>query len=179
MSTPIITFDCDGVIAGGGYIPREDRRPEVYAALPLLDKSAPDIINDLCQHYGIYIVSARDFEDALNVTKRWLNRNGVDLDWLAGVTCTSIDSKIKILQALNPLYHFDDAPMILNVLSRSSRVLFSLHGSRWLGADEYAKQNRTVRSWQEIQNLLYSYCPNPPALAPKTGVAYGPPGEFR
>lgn len=155
MSTPIISFDIDGVIAGGGYIPEMDRKPEVYEELLLLDPSIPEIINNLCRRYSVYIISARRFENALEVTRLWLHKKGFNLSWLCGVMCLpSWDSKIQTILSINPSIHIDDSPMMLKPLPVLCQVLFMGPYNDWPGIEEYSQQVCTVYNWQEVQELL-------------------------
>jgi 5'(3')-deoxyribonucleotidase len=85
MNKPKISFDCDGVLAGGHYIPAWDRQPQVYARLPLLDYAVPNVLNKLMNSYNVYIVTGRKFDGALETTQEWLAENNVDVHHLAGV----------------------------------------------------------------------------------------------
>lgn len=110
-----ISFDMDGVLTGGSYIPEWDRRPYHYRDLPLLEECAPEIFNDLAKRYDVYIISARNFENSTRITKEWLESKGFE-GWMGICTGISVPRKAKLVKHLGISLHIDDHPEVCRIL---------------------------------------------------------------
>lgn len=178
MSTPIITFDVDGVLAGGGFIPEMDRRPEVYEDLPLLDLRAPDILNELTRKYSVYIVSSRRFENALDVTRRWLNKHGFHLSWLSGVLCVDgAKEKVKAIHLLGSRLHVDDSPEVLDSLDCWGVLFLGLDKQYWWAAakeGKYSDRLITCYSWGDLSKCIPDLNRPPQPIAGTTYIIDDP-----
>ena len=126
----IISFDCDGVITPGGYVPTEDRTNAKYAKILPHDDAIPSL-HWLSTLYDIYIISQRSHENSNLGLRAWLHWIlGLELDTIAGVITgpsggaaegTYMD-KIQVVDALGSVVHFDDNPHHLEGMSQG--VLF-------------------------------------------------------
>lgn len=155
MTVPVISFDIDGVIAKGGYIPEWDRKPKVYEKLDLMDPRVPYIVNDLTRRFSVYIISARRFENALDTTRRWLVEKGFYLHWLCGVMCLrGWEEKEAVLRALQPAFHIDDAPRFVRCVPGG--VLYYDGESDWPEARELAESGEVlvVNRWADIDEAI-------------------------
>lgn len=164
-STPLITVDVDGVLAGGGYIPAWDRKPEIYESLSLLDPACPSIINELTRTYNVYVVSSRKFPNALDVTRRWLNEHGFYLSWLAGVVCAAgAPAKSAVIDLLRPRVHIDDSPELLRGL-QCSKLLFLGNTKKYWWPDARAgattDMDAVCYDWGEVPEVLETLCARP------------------
>jgi hypothetical protein len=144
------------VIASGGYIPEIDRVPEVYRHLALLDPEAPALINSLATTYDIYFITARSFDDALLVTKRWLAKNGVDIAALAGIiTNQHRHMKASLVKKLNSQLHFDDDPLVAVACCARGILFLGERRDRWFPEAEAIRRIvPTVYSWQRVAKSI-------------------------
>ncbi len=158
---PVLTFDCDGVLAGGHYIPAWDRYPETYAALPLQDAAAPRVLDKLAESYNIYFVSGRRFPGALDTTRRWMANNGIDLSHIAGVIVGQPRLlKAQMAEALGAALHFDDDPKVVEMMGvRGVRY----KSAEWPGHEHYAKNWPVVASWSEVETFIRYYFESSPS----------------
>lgn len=125
MSRLAISFDVDGVLAAGGYTPRWDRKPDYYLQCPLVDPVIPHYMFRLTQLYDVYIVSSRAFGDALQTTKDWLWKVGVNTNSLAGIiTGVSYQNKATLVPLLGCEWHIDDDPRVCEALGAKHAILF-------------------------------------------------------
>jgi hypothetical protein len=110
---PLVTFDLDGVIVGGEYIPIEHRdQAELYAMLPPLTPRAIRVLTRLIEEdkCSVGIITARGFDEAADVSAMWLLDQGVPVDKLAFIR-THTDGtggKPRVLDEIEPYVHFDD-----------------------------------------------------------------------
>lgn len=161
IDRPIISFDIDGVVAGGNYIPEWDRRPEIYKELPILDERARDVIYNLSWKYNIYFVSSRKFPNALRTSVDWLYGRGFNpSSRCCGVICygkTPLEKPL-ILSALGSRLHFDDHPGI--VAGYSGRAALFINDrevdSQWPGTDYWVDSGKVpvVRGWGEVEGFV-------------------------
>jgi hypothetical protein len=114
----IISFDCDGVLTGGGYVDPADRTNKFYSKLePQEDAIAS--IHWLSTMFDIYVVSQRSHENSNLGLRAWLHWVlGLELDSIAGVITGPSGGaaegvymdKSLIVRALGCVVHFDDNP---------------------------------------------------------------------
>jgi hypothetical protein len=122
MNRKKISFDCDGVIAEGGWIDVPDRTNKFYAAKQPLPQAVGSL-HWLSTMYDIYVISTRGHENANLGLRAWLHWIlGLELDTIAGVitypgTKESIQGnpnapmdKATIVRDLGIVSHFDDDP---------------------------------------------------------------------
>ena len=110
-----LSFDMDGVLADGQYVPEEKRTPEFYLTLAPISDLARRTVNALSRNHTVYIISSRHFADATRTTQQWLWRNGFILEDLAGVLCgIPIDQKVDLCNMLGVRYHVDDDPAMMD-----------------------------------------------------------------
>ena len=146
-----ISFDIDGVIAGGHYLQWWDRMPETYAALPVIE-GAIDGLTRLTDRYNVYLVSGRRFADALTITRIWLREKGLDLRDLCGVI-VGIPRMLKpiVIESLGSQLHFDDDPKVTQMLGVRG-VWFE--GKEWPGWEELVQDSLKVKTWQDVSVLI-------------------------
>ena len=163
-----VSFDVDGVIAGGDWIPEWDRKPEIYSELPVLDPMISGYLESLMYNFNLYFVSARSYVGATYNTRRWLINN-CDLPKraISGVICAEEYTsrkerkafKIDVIRALNPIIHMDDEPEILEALRPDQRVWFRQADNHWPNPDEIEKRCRFVaESWNELGVFFEELC---------------------
>ena len=157
-----VSFDVDGVIAGGEWIPAWERHPKNYRELPILSKDVAKYLPEIATWFNVYFVSSRYFDNATRVTKEWLE-DTVPRIAIAGVITgeeySRLDRKAykgRVVQALNPLVHVDDEPAMLEYLPPKKRVYFK-HPSvpHWPDPDQIAKRCRAaVTSWRQLYGFF-------------------------
>lgn len=120
LMKPLITFDVDGVICGGEFIEMENRIPEVYLAQTLIDPRIPGVINGLFENFTVGVITARhikyqaaEFDDTKEFTGRQLRGFGIEVDKLGFlIPLIAGQERVRLLNYLNPLVHFDDDPTV-------------------------------------------------------------------
>lgn len=149
--TKVISFDIDGVIAGGRYTPEWDRTPNHYLGLPLVDSRIPEILKRLAKDdWNIYLVSARRYEDALSSTRLWLERHRISVAGvLVGVPRLLKGSVIEILHAEK---HFDDDLSVVKMIHGGRGVLF--YSPEWDYRQEDLEGVPVVNDWDGVERLL-------------------------
>jgi hypothetical protein len=158
---PIISFDLDGVLVGGNYIPEWDRKPEIYRSLPAANPNAYEVLWELANKFQIYYVSSRCFDSALQVSYEWLFDNGFPLG--PGGVIVGQRNKPEMLRLLGVSVHFDDDPRVV-LAYPSVGVLCAFPGCSWqyfnnqygppvgdLLADPSV---RSIRSFAEVPLIL-------------------------
>lgn len=124
MERKKISFDCDGVLAEGGWVPVEDRTNKTYIKKkPLNDEVMPSL-QYLSMFYDIYVISTRGHADANLGLRAWLHFIlGLELDTIAGVITHPWEQlrvkedpngrmdKASVVDALGVVVHFDDCPV--------------------------------------------------------------------
>lgn len=115
---PVVSFDVDRVVAGGEYIPPQERIQELYWKLPLTDPRLPPMLNQIAKNCDLYFVSARSFPGANVITRAWLAWQGVDMTIVAGTLTgrAGHEEKLDWLKLLNPALHVEDHPEVLKAL---------------------------------------------------------------
>lgn len=154
--SPILTFDIDGVLTDGRYIPPELRTAEYYITIPILPGAAT-AINKLSSFSTIYFVSSRRTGEPVQYTKLWLEHNGVEMQRLGGVICDITPLHKAILcTSLGSRLHFDDDPRAVAEF-RGDRAVF-VEGGEWTGeiVDYCRHYYPIVRGWPEIYRVATS-----------------------
>jgi hypothetical protein len=157
MTRKIISFDCDGVLTSGGFVPPEDRNNKFYCKLDPQEDAIPNI-HWLSTMYDIYIISQRAHPDSNLGLRAWLHWVlGLELDTIAGVITgpsggstpdTPMD-KVKIVEALGCVAHFDDNPTHLEGMGCG--VLFP---SDMPESKAAINVYPTVRGWTGVREFL-------------------------
>ena len=118
MPRKIISFDCDGVITPGGFVPLEQRTNKLYAKIDPKEDAILSL-HWLSTMYDIYIISQRSHIDSNLGLRGWIHWVlGLELDTIAGVITGPsggasegvLMNKTAIVQALGCVAHFDDNP---------------------------------------------------------------------
>lgn len=118
MARKIISFDCDGVITPGGFVPPELRTNKHYAFLKP-QPGAVEALDFLSNMYDIYIISQRSHENSNLGLRAWCHWIlGLELDKIAGVITGpsagakegTYMNKNLVVETLGCLVHFDDNP---------------------------------------------------------------------
>jgi hypothetical protein len=157
MARKIISFDCDGVITPGGFVPPEMRTNKLYAKLDPQEDAIPSL-HWLSTLYDIYIISQRSHTDSNLGLRAWLHWVlGLELDTIAGVITGPsggasegvLMNKVEVVHALRSLAHFDDNPHHLIDMPQGILVPGDMEESQ-------AARNTlpTVEGWAGIREFL-------------------------
>lgn len=163
MERKKISFDVDGVIAEGGWVPRENRTNAFYSRKKVLNAEVIPSIIHLSMMYDIYIISTRGHEMANLGLRAWLTLGlGLHMDTIAGVitypgTREDIErdpddpmDKGLVVRALGIAVHFDDSPTHVEACGdRGVLVPSDLPGSL-----EAARHLPTAPDWDTIRTFL-------------------------
>lgn len=159
MPRKIISFDCDGILTYGGFVPLELRTNKHYASLTPQEDAIPSI-HWLSNFFDIYIISQRSHLDSNLGLRAWLHwMLGVELDTIAGVITGpsggaaegTLMDKAKVVEALGCLVHFDDNPS--HLAGMDCGVLFP---SDIQESKDIYKTNifPKVAGWPEVREFL-------------------------
>lgn len=151
----VVTFDIDGVIAGGRYIPEWERFPEVYMELPLLDPSAPEVIHEVAKKYSVYLISSRSYPQALSSTRLWLNKVGFYMPDFSGVLVgLTPHQKAAMASLLGSVMHLDDDWRVVWDMGEAG-VLFD-GDSEWVYPPdkETIKLMRKIHGWDAVMKTV-------------------------
>ena len=153
MTRHTLTFDVDGVLADGHYIPSWDRFPEVYLRLGVRDSDMAATLNQLSATHNVYLVSGRRFDDAVRVTRQWLEWVGVDVGALCGVVCgVPRLLKARVAELLGTQLHFDDDPVVCQQLGPRGAWF---EGHEWDGYQHCIDaDNPRVSRWSEVPQVV-------------------------
>jgi len=123
MERKKISFDVDGVIAEGGWVPVEDRNNKFYIKKKPLNEEVIPTLQWLSIFYDIYIISTRAHPEANLGLRAWLHFClGLEMDTLAGVITHPWSQKqveedkngrmdkATVVDVLGIVVHFDDDP---------------------------------------------------------------------
>lgn len=158
MSRKIISFDCDGVLTSGGFVPPELRTNKEYCKINPQEDAIPSL-HWLSTMYDIYIISQRSHSDSNLGLRAWLHWVlGLELDTIAGVITGPSGGaaegvymdKPKIVEALGCVAHFDDNPIHLEGMGNVG-VLFP---SDMPESQAAINQWPTVRGWDGVREFL-------------------------
>lgn len=158
MVRKIVSFDCDGVITPGGYMPPERRTNKEYCKLDPQEDAIPSL-HWLSTMYDIFIISQRSHPDSNLGLRAWLHWVlGLELDTIAGVitgpsggACEGVYmDKPAIIRALGCLVHFDDNPVHLEELPGVGVLFPSDMPESQAAINKYP----TVHGWEGIREFL-------------------------
>jgi hypothetical protein len=158
MPRKIISFDCDGVLTPGGFVPPELRTNKHYASLNPQEDAIPSL-HWLSTIYDIYIISQRSHVDSNLGLRAWLHWVlGLELDTIAGVITGPSGGasegvymdKPLVVRALGSLVHFDDNPHHLDGMG-SAGVLFPSDMPESQAAINHWP---TVFGWEGVREFL-------------------------
>lgn len=123
MERKKISFDVDGVIAEGGWVPVENRTNKFYIKKKPLNLEVVPSLQYLSIFYDIFVISTRAHPEANLGLRAWLHFClGLEMDTIAGVithpwTAQQTEEnpngrmdKSLIVDALGCCVHFDDDP---------------------------------------------------------------------
>lgn len=109
-----LSFDMDGCLCDGSYVPKEARTPEFYAGVGVAHSLVIPTLNALAKKHTVYIISSRRFPSATRITQKWLWMQGCLVEDLAGVLCgVGIYDKLNLGDILDVQYHIDDDPTVI------------------------------------------------------------------
>ena len=151
-----IALDFDGVVADGStYFPEERRGPALYLGLPPYDPSTAGILETLCLHHEVYIITARHYRSGLGDITLWLQRLGVPHQFLAGIlTYVEPTAKVAVATALRADVFVEDHPLTFKQAAESFPGLALLmNNPGWLANLAIATPNR-VSSWTELKERI-------------------------
>lgn len=157
MPRKIISFDCDGVITGDGFVPPEDRNNKFYCKMEPQEDALPSL-HWLSTMYDIYIISQRSHTDSNLGLRAWLHWVlGLELDTIAGVITGPSGgaaegvymNKPLVVEALGCVAHFDDNPYHLDNMPVG--ILFP---SGIPGSQEAINKYPTVAGWSGVREFL-------------------------
>lgn len=164
MARKIISFDCDGVITPGAFVPPEFRTNKHYCQIVPIEDAVPSL-QWLSTMYDIYIISTRSHTDSNLGLRAWLHWVlGLEMDTLAGVITgpsggareASLEvegrhmDKPRIVSALECVVHFDDRPDVVEAMPGVG-VLFP---SDLPGSQEARNIVPTVEGWAGVREFL-------------------------
>lgn len=157
MSRKVISFDCDGVITGDGFVPPENRNNTFYCKMEPQEDAIPSI-HWLSTMYDIFIISQRSHKDSNLGLRAWLHWVlGLELDTIAGVItgndliCTpeTYIDKGAIVKSIGCVAHFDDNPHHLDGMPVGILFPSSIPGSQ-----EAINRYPTVQGWPGVREFL-------------------------
>lgn len=145
---PVITFDIDGVVCDGGYLPPEQRCWQRYNEVKVLDAAMVIGINRLTEIADIYFVSSRDHVNANYFTRYWLENQGFWMEHISVLTGIASADKPIILRLIKSEAHFDDDPTCVG----GYRAAWLVDNPGWKYNQEAQSRftDRIVRGWNEI-----------------------------
>jgi hypothetical protein len=158
-----ISFDLDGVVADGHYVPVEERTNAVYFRKPPVRADVAAMLRNLAIYYDIFFISARSHINANIGARAWLKYIlGLDLETVAGVITGSLTwdgvdptspySKIPAIQSCGSRIHIDDDPNIIAQLPYVGLLMPSNDG--WAKSAAAAGQYPTCRTWPILMHFL-------------------------
>lgn len=159
MIRPVISFDCDGVIAEGSYVPIQDRTNKLYFQKKPIDPQIAGYIQFLSIIYDIYIISYRHHEAANLGLRAWLAVVlGMNLDSIAGVITYPGDPnydadprwKGQVIQVIGSQVHFDDDPKVIE----ATPVGILVPGAGWPESQAAIGRYPTCQDWISIMGFL-------------------------
>ena len=159
-----ISFDCDGVLATGGYTPPEDRTNKTYFAKQIPNPEIIPTIHWLSIFYDIYVISTRGHEKANLGLRAWLHHAvgcQADVETFAGVITFPANSdelenvnapmdKAGIIHSLGISVHVDDDPMHVEALGDRGILMPSDMPSSQAAVGRVP----TVATWDNLREFL-------------------------
>jgi len=151
---PRISFDIDGVIAGGNYLPEWDRKPEIYLSLPVMDEYTKPVLNELDNKCDIYYLTSRTFDGDYDITLEWMINNNIPLG--KGLVCrVPGDDKHKVSAALGCDLHIDDRPATVRLCGFWGILFVGRDAAGWWpGTEEAMKVCKTARNWKQLNRII-------------------------
>ena len=124
MERKKISFDVDGVIAEGGWVPVENRTNKFYIKKNPLNAEVVPTLQWLSMYYDIFLISTRAHTEANLGLRAWVHFClGLELDTIAGVithpwsqkqvqeNVNGRMDKSSVVDVLGVVVHFDDDPI--------------------------------------------------------------------
>lgn len=154
----ILSFDIDGVLAGGTYIEEWDRKPSTYAELPLLDTEIPHYLASLSLDNDVFVVTSRSFNGAEAVTKAWLEQHNI-LQSITGLLCVQDwVSKIIMANTLKSKLHVDDDWRVIAPLCQRGVLFLGADKDNWYPwSKRHVHSARAVFSWPKLMEKIESF----------------------
>lgn len=158
MQRKKISFDLDGVIAEGGWVPVEERSNKTYYKKGVVSPEVIPTLDLLSILYDIYLISSRGHKDANLGSRAWVHfALGLELDTIAGViTHSGTDDtiapfdKASIVQALGIELHIDDDPRHVEACGNRGVLFVSDMPSSIEAGGKFA----TVYDWTQLREFL-------------------------
>lgn len=157
-----ISFDCDGVIAAGGWVEVPNRTNAYYFRKPPLNEEVVPSLVWLSTMYDIYIISTRGHENANLGLRAWIHFGlRLELDTIAGIitypnsddadrdAVTKMD-KAAVVRALGITTHFDDDPVMVEACGERGVLVPSDMPVSIAAANEMP----TAPDWETIRTFL-------------------------
>lgn len=157
-----ISFDCDGVIAAGGWVDVPNRTNAYYFKKPPLNDEVVPSLEWLSTLYDIYIISTRSHDKSNFGLRAWIHfALRMELDTIAGIITypdfeltadhhnTPMD-KAAIVRALGISVHFDDDPY--HVIAAPGRAV--LFPSEMPVSQEAINRVPTTMDWDSVRTFL-------------------------
>lgn len=183
MPRKIISFDCDGVLAEGGWTPLAERTNKVYCAKKVCHPEAVATLHWLSITYDIYVISTRSHEDANLGLRAWLHfAMGLGLDDIAGVITgpsaypkdlneNTPMNKASVVELLGSVCHIDDDPHHVRAMPGVGVLMVS----EMPASKEAANLVPTIASWANLREFLTT--PGHTLYGKEGGVVVSPATE--
>jgi len=163
MERKKLSFDVDGVIAEGGWVPIENRTNKFYIKKNPLNAEVVPSLQWLSMFYDIFLISTRAHAEANLGLRAWVHFClGLEMDTIAGVITHpwsqaevekdkngSMD-KARIVHDLGIVVHFDDDPRHVEALGDRGVLVPSEMPSSMAAVNVYP----TVLDWDTIRKFL-------------------------
>lgn len=156
MERKKISFDVDGVLTEGGWVPPEDRTNKIYIKKNPLNAEVVPTLQWLSMYYDIYIISSRSHSDANLGLRAWIHFClGLEMDTIAGVItheegCDERMDKSRVVDVLGVCVHFDDDPVAVEACGTRGVLV----PSEMPSSVEATNRAPTAPDWATIRRFL-------------------------